>query len=65
MICLRKGELKDNKESIVDSFDGVNTAIKYAKRRMAEFNVDDVRPSNYDPGTKVHELVIELKKYLD
>lgn len=51
--------------SIVDSFDGVNTAIKYAKRRMAEFNVDDVRPSNYDPGTKVHELVIELKKYLD
>ena len=64
MICLRKGELKDNKESIVESFDGVNTAIKYAKRRMAEFK-ENVRPSNYDPGTKVHELVIELKKYLD
>lgn len=64
MICLRKGELKDNKESIVDSFDGVNTAIKHAKRRMAEFK-ENVRPSNYDPGTKVHELVIELKKYLD
>ena len=52
-------------DGIVDSFDGVSTAIKYAKRSMAEFNVDDVRPSNYDPGTKVHELVIELKKYLD
>lgn len=61
--CYRKNY--EDIYSIVDSFDGVNTAIKYAKRRMAEFNVDDVRPSHYDPGTKVHELVIELKKYLD
>lgn len=51
--------------SLVDSFDGVNTAIRNAKRRMADFDESKDLPSEYDPGTKVHELVIELKKYLD
>ena len=51
--------------NIVNTFDGVNTAIKNAKRRMASFDENKDLPSDYDPGTKVHELVIELKKYLD
>lgn len=51
--------------SLVDSFNGVNTAIRNAKRRMADFDEGKDLPSEYDPGTKVHELVIELKKYLD
>jgi hypothetical protein len=32
---------------------------------MASFDENKDLPSDYDPGTKVHELVIELKKYLD
>lgn len=50
--------------TIVNSFDGVNTAIKNAKRRMANFNEEKDLPSKYNPGTTVHELVMELKKYL-
>ena len=56
---------KKEDSNIVDSFDGVNTAIRNAKRRMAGFDHNKDLPSKYDPGTKVHELVIELKKYLD
>lgn len=65
---LGDGSYKKNYEdiySLLDSFDGVNTAIRNAKRRMAGFDEGKDLPSKYDPGTKVHELVIELKKYLD
>ena len=65
---LGEGSYRKNYEdiyNIVDSFDGVNTAIRNAKRRMAGFDNNKDLPSKYDPGTKVHELVIELKKYLD
>lgn len=65
---LGEGSYRKNYEdiyNIVDSFDGVNTAIRNAKRRMAGFDHNKDLPSKYDPGTKVHELVIELKKYLD
>lgn len=65
---LGNGSYQKNYEdiyNIVDSFDGVNTAIKNTKRRMADFNKDKALPSNYDPGTNVHELVMELKKYLE
>lgn len=65
---LGEGYYKKNYEdiyNIVDSYGGVNTAIKNAKRRMADFDEKNDLPSKYDPGTKVHELVIELKKYLD
>lgn len=51
--------------SIVDTFDGVNTAIKNAKRRMAGFDKNKILPSTYNPGTKVYELVMQLKRYLD
>lgn len=65
---LGSGRYHKNNENIyalVDTFDGVNTAIKYAKRRMHEFNPDRQKPSEYDPGTEVYKLVEELKKYLD
>ncbi len=51
--------------NMVDSFDGVNTAIKNAKRRMAGFRNSFDKPSEYDPGTTVYELVQELKRYLE
>lgn len=50
---------------MVDSFDGVNTAIKNAKRRMDGFKEGIDTPSAYDPGTQVYKLVEELKVYLE
>lgn len=50
---------------LVNSFDGVNTAIKNSKRRMASFKEGVDKPSEYDPGTMVYKLVQELKVYLD
>lgn len=61
--CYRKNY--DDIYAIVDSFQGVDTAIRYAKRRMSDFDDNRDLPSKYDPGTKVYELVTELKKYLD
>ena len=63
-----EGSYRKNYEdiyNIVDSFDGLKTAIRNAKRRMADFDDKKVLPSKYDPGTKVHELVLELIRYLD
>lgn len=50
---------------MVNQNDGVNTAIKHAKRRMADFDGGKEKPSEYDPGTMVYKLVEELKSYLD
>ncbi len=61
------GTYQKNYEDIynmVNTYDGVNTAIKNAKRRMAGFHNDD-KPSSYDPGTMVYKLVEDLKKYLE
>ena len=55
----------DNIYDLVNSFNGVDTAIKNAKRRMHSFHSDTDKPSCYDPGTTVHELVQDLKSYLD
>ena len=55
----------DNIYELVNTFNGVDTAIKNAKRRMFAFNADTDRPSEYDPGTAVYELVQDLKSYLD
>ncbi len=66
--CLGKGTYEKNYEniySLVDSFDGVNTAIRNAKRRMAAFQPGVDKPSVYNPGTMVYKLVEELKVYLD
>lgn len=65
---LGDGTYQKNYEDIynmVDSFDGVSTAIKHAKRRMDAFRDGIDKPSEYDPGTMVYELVEELKRYLD
>lgn len=62
------GEYKKNYGDIygmVDCYGGVNTAIKHAKRRMAEYREGKDKPSEYNPGTTVHQLVEELKRYLD
>lgn len=65
---LGEGKYRKNYSNIyavMDSYDGVNTAIRNAKRRMAGFHPDFQKPSEYDPGTEVYRLVDELKRYID
>ncbi|MBP3610984.1 MAG: RloB domain-containing protein [Lachnospiraceae bacterium] len=65
---LGDGKYRKNYENIytiVDRYDGVNTAIKHAKRRMNKFDENKDKPSEYDPGTTVYKLVEELKRYLE
>lgn len=65
---LGEGKYRKNYEdiyNIVNVYDGVNLAIKNAKRRMAAFEERQCKPSEYDPGTMVYKLVEELKKYID
>ncbi len=65
---LGKGKYEKNNLEIyylLDFYDGVKTAIKNANRRMVEFDINTMKPSAYDPGTTMHILVQELKRYLD
>lgn len=65
---LGNGKYQKNYKEIyelVNTFDGVKNAIKNAKRRMADFKKENCLPSEYDPGTTVHELVEKLIKYLE
>lgn len=65
---LGNGTYQKNYEDIynmVNKFDGVNTAIKNARRRMARFNEETDKASEYDPGTTVYRLVEKLKSYLE
>lgn len=65
---LGDGEYRKNYEDIYDMvnrYDGVNTAIRNAKRRMSNYDEEQMKPSEYDPGTTVYKLVEELKRYLD
>lgn len=65
---LGDGKYKKNYKnvySLVDIDNGVDVAIGNAKRRMSDFREDEDSPSEFCPGTKVHELVEELKEYLD
>lgn len=55
----------ENIYEIVNTYDGVNTAIKNAKRRMSDYNSQKDKPSQYDPGTTVYRLVENLKSYLE
>ena len=54
----------ENLYSLLDSIDGVNTAIRNAKRRMERFREGIDKPSAYAPGTMLHVLVEQLKAYL-
>ena len=65
---LGDGSYQKNYEDIynmVNVYDGVNTAIKNAKRRMSDFKEGQDKPSEYDPGTTVYQLVETLKRYID
>ncbi|WP_242952858.1 RloB family protein [Butyrivibrio sp. TB] len=54
-----------NLYSLLDSFGGVDAAISNAKRRMAGFDSVKDKPSLYAPGTKVHLLIEQLRRYLE
>lgn len=65
---LGDGTYQKNYEDIfnmVNCYDGVNTAVKFAKRRMENFHEGKDKASEYDPGTTVYQLVEALKSYLD
>lgn len=65
---LGDGTYHKNDEKIYDlvsANDGVNTAVRNAKRRMAGYRNGKDKPSEYDPGTSVYELVEKLKIYLE
>lgn len=65
---LGDGDYRKNYKDIynmVNVYNGVNTAIKNAKRRMKNYRKSVNKPSEYDPGTTVYNLVEELKIYLD
>lgn len=65
---LGEGRYRKNYENIYDlvnTYDGVNIAIKHAKRRMSEYEKQGCKPSEFDPGTMVHKLVEKLKAYLE
>lgn len=65
---LGNGTYQKNYEDIynmVNIYDGVNTAINNAKRRMADYEKSTNKPSEYNPGTTVYYLVEELKRYLE
>lgn len=65
---LGDGKYKKNYENIYEllaSIDGISTAIKHAKRRMAQYSQGKQKPSKYDPGTTVYQLVEELIKYIE
>lgn len=47
-----------------DGVSGTDIAISNAKRRMSGFKMGSDNPSEYIPGTKVHILVEELKRFL-
>lgn len=55
----------NNLFEVLESFNGVDTAIKNAERRMENYDEKFIRPSEYNPGTTVYLLVKELKQYLD
>ncbi|MCI9251940.1 MAG: RloB domain-containing protein [Lachnospiraceae bacterium] len=55
----------ENIYNIMNTYGSVDLAIKNAKRRMADFEKRDRKPSEYDPGTTVYKLAEELKQFID
>ena len=65
---LGDGSYRKNYENIyelVSTYGRVDAAIKNARSRMKGYDSSSCKPSEYDPGTTVHELVEELKRYLE
>ncbi len=64
---LGNGRYRKNYKNLyrmLETQDGVNIAIKNAKRRMKAYDPKRHFPSEYNPGTTVHLLVEELREYL-
>lgn len=55
----------DNLYELLESIDGIKTAIGNATRRMADYRDGIDKPSEICPGTTVHELVEELYDYIE
>lgn len=63
-----EGEYRKNYEKIYEMLkadDRVKIAVGNAKRRMNNYKPSSGKPSFYDPGTTVHELVEVLLGYLE
>lgn len=54
----------ENLFELVNTFNGLETAIKHSKRRMADYDPSSTKASIYDPGTTVYELAEELRQYM-
>ena len=64
---LCESKYQKNYEDIYELINQVGiteTAVKNAKRRMTDYEKMKYKPSEYDPGTTVHKLVQELRKYI-
>ena len=64
---LGTGEYLKNCEDIFELVckdEGIDRAIRNAKRRMENFDENRGKPSEFDPGTTVYKLVEELKKFI-
>lgn len=55
----------ENIYALVSTYGSVDAAIKNARSRMKGYDSSSCKPSEYDPGTTVHELAEELKRYLE
>lgn len=53
-----------NLYTLLDSIDGVTTAIKNAKHRMTDYREGIDKPSEISPGTTVYLLVEQLLNYI-
>ena len=65
---LGDGEYKKNYDNIyelINKAGSTDTAIKNAKRRMSMYRESIDKPSTFNPGTTVHELVEELMGYIN
>ena len=62
------GEYKKNYDNIYDLINkagSTDTAIKNAKQRMSIYGEGVDKPSTFDPGMTVYELVEELIGYIN
>lgn len=67
VLDLGSGKYRKNYKNLyrmLDRQDGINIAVKNAKRRMENYDPNIYRPSQYNPGTTVHLLVEELRNYI-
>lgn len=54
----------ENLYDLLDSINGIETAVRNAKRQMSNFRDGVDKPSTYTPGTMVYKLVEQLRAFL-